>query len=68
VTPAELGKLDGEQWARRHRRATALQAAHACGDAHLRRIERGEVRGADVVQYGQAFVDAALAVLDGEKP
>jgi hypothetical protein len=67
-TPAELGKLDGARWVRMVKVATGLQAAHACGEWHMRRIEQGKVKASDVIEYGQAFVDAALAVLDGGAP
>ena len=67
MSPAELGKRDGERWARRVRVATGLQAAHACGEWHFRRVEQGKTKASQVVEYGQAFVDAACATLDGAK-
>lgn len=67
ATPAELGRHDGERWARRVKVATGLQAAHACGEWHWKRVDQGRVKASEVIEYGQAFVDAACAVLDGAR-
>lgn len=62
--PAEIGRADGAKWAHKHRAASPLQAAHACGFWHMKRAEKGTVKVSDVVEYGQAFVNAALAELE----
>jgi hypothetical protein len=60
-SPAELGTLDGARWFKRHPECTGLQAACACSEAHWKRVERGDcLFSADVVEYGQAFLNACV--------
>lgn len=65
MSPAELGKSDGDKarrsQLRKNRRYTPLGAAKACGNAFARRMDRKDCTPADVVDYGKAFIDAALS-------
>lgn len=62
--PAELGAKDGKRWAMRQRATVSgLKLAHACGEAHWRRVCRGEVKPGDAPAYGTAFMQAAERVL-----
>ncbi len=60
LSAAELGALEGARYAARVQTVWPLAAANACGAAHLRAIEAGRASAADAVEFGTAFLNAAL--------
>lgn len=60
MTPAEMGAHDGARWFRRHPECTGLEAACAAGEGNWRRIDKGQCKAADAVEYGQAFLNACV--------
>lgn len=61
----ELGTKDGvaakAKVEKRGRVFTGLGAAKASGDAFMRRMDKGVLAPADVVDYGTAFINAAAS-------
>jgi hypothetical protein len=60
LTQAELGTKEGNTYRARTGARNPLAAARACGNAHLRLIEKGKSTPADVLEFGTAFLEAAL--------
>lgn len=65
----ERGRLAGERWAagkliREASSVSLLHMAQASGLAHLRELERGNCTVGEVLEYCQAFQNAAAAVLE----
>lgn len=64
MNASELGKTDGEKArdakAKRGRRFTPLGACKACGDAFERHMAEKTLTPDAVLDYGKAFVNAAL--------
>ena len=66
-TATNIGRAAGIRWAKRVRQATLLGVARASGVAHLHAIDAGKATVSDVLDYCQAFQNAAIDVLEGRE-
>jgi hypothetical protein len=68
VSATDLGKRDGEKWAKKQKKVKLhptmmLGVAIAAGEHHFALLEKGKASEDETAIYCKAFIDAVIAVL-----